>query len=75
MFFCPEIRGLGLGKKMLLALLDKARQIGFKKCYLETLERMDLAVGLYEACGFTRLAKPMGKTGHCSCDLWYSLDL
>lgn len=75
MFFRPEIRGLGLGRKLLLGLLDWAREYGFRQCYLETLGRMPQAINLYVKCGFEKLDKPMGNTGHCSCDNWYLLKL
>lgn len=75
MYFLAPTRGLGLGKKMLLLMLDKARAKGFKICYLETLDRMWRANQLYSNNGFKTLKKPMGNTGHCSCDRWYALDL
>ncbi len=75
MFYRPEIRGIGMGRRLLLVLLDKARSFGFEQCYLETLERMPQAIHLYTQAGFQRLEKPMGKTGHCRCDHWYLLEL
>ena len=75
MFFRPEIRGLGLGRRLLLLLLEQARQMNYKTCYLETLDRMPRAINLYIKNGFQKLDKPMGKTGHCSCDHWYALKL
>ncbi len=75
MFFLPEIRGLGLGRRLLLLLLDEARQRGYKKCYLETLNRMWRANELYQKNGFQLLAKSLGRTGHCNCDRWYLLEL
>jgi putative acetyltransferase len=36
---------------------------------------MEAARRLYEAAGFTRLAGPMGDTGHHGCDRWYALEL
>ena len=75
MFFLPEIRGLGLGRKLLLLLMDQARNMGYDQCYLETLDRMPQAIKLYTNNGFERLKKPMGATGHCSCDHWYLLKL
>jgi putative acetyltransferase len=75
MFFLPATRGLGLGRRLLLLLMDQARKRGYKKCYLETLDRMWGANELYRKNGFELLDKPMGKTGHCSCDRWYLLKL
>ena len=36
MYFLAEARGLGYGKKMLKRCLQAARELGFRKCYLET---------------------------------------
>ena len=75
MFFRPELRGIGMGRRLLLRLLDEARQRGYRKCYLETLDRMWQANELYRKNGFELLEKPEGNTGHCACDRWYLLDL
>ena len=75
MFFLPATRGLGLGRRLLSQLMDDARKIGYKKCYLETLDRMANANDLYQKSGFQLLDQPLGKTGHCRCDRWYALDL
>lgn len=75
MFFLPSTRGLGLGRRLLMKLLDEARKRGYKQCYLETLDRMWQANQLYKKNGFKLLDKPLGNTGHCRCDRWYALDL
>ena len=75
MFFLPQTRGLGLGRRLLIKLLNEARKRGYKKCYLETLDRMWQANELYKKNGFELLDGPQGKTGHCSCDRWYLLNL
>jgi putative acetyltransferase len=75
MFFLPEARGLGLGRRLLQQLLDEARHRGYEKCYLETLERMSQAVELYQQNGFQLLDGPLGNTGHGSCDRWYAREL
>lgn len=75
MFFRPEARGFGLGKRLLMQLMDEARDRKYKRCYLETLERMTQANELYRRNGFVPLDQPLGKTGHCSCDRWYVYQL
>jgi len=71
MYFLPEARGKGLGRKLLDLCLTKARQLGYEKCYLETVARMDKANRLYQQAGFQVLDTPLGDTGHCSCDAHY----
>ena len=75
MYFLPEARGRGLGERMLQHCLSCARELGFRRCYLETLTGMDAAMRLYERTGFRKLCGPLGATGHFSCDRHYLLDL
>ena len=70
MYFLPEARGLGLGKLMIEKCLAKAKELGFESCYLETLPYMKAATKLYGTMGFTSLEKPLGNTGHYSCNVW-----
>lgn len=72
MYFLPELRGLGLGRKLLLQVLEAATAAGYTLCYLETLNSMVQARRLYESVGFERVAAPMGATGHFGCDAWYT---
>jgi putative acetyltransferase len=75
MYFMPELRGMGAGAAMMQRCLAAAREIGFRRCYLETLHGMDSAMRLYERSGFRRLPGPMGATGHGGCNAFYLLDL
>lgn len=75
MYFLPEARGKGLGRKMMDICLQKAKQLGFEQCYLETLPYMEDARKLYSKVGFESLCEPMGDTGHYSCNLWMLKDL
>ena len=75
MYFLPEARGHGCGERLLRHCLDRARDLGYRTCYLETLTGMDAAIALYEKLGFRRLAAPMGATGHHGCNRWYALEL
>jgi putative acetyltransferase len=71
MYFYPELRGKGWGKRLGLTCLRTAAQLGYQECYIETLERMQEANGLYSRLGFEKLSGPMGNTGHGGCDLFY----
>ncbi len=75
MYFLPECRGLGAGTAMMAKCLHVARQYGFKRCYLETLDSMKDAQSLYERSGFKKQCGTMGDTGHGGCDTFYLLDL
>jgi len=75
MYFLPQSRGHGMGRKMLEMILAKAEADGYTHCYLETLDRMQKANQLYQKAGFVPLLAPMGNTGHCSCDRYYLREL
>jgi putative acetyltransferase len=75
MYFLPELRGLGLGQRLLAQCLETARRFGFHRCYLETLTGMDRAQALYERNGFRQLDRPLGATGHFGCNRWYLKEL
>lgn len=70
MYFSSKIRGMGIGQQLMDVCLDKAKKMGFEKCYLETMPYMTDAQKLYKKVGFDYLEKPMGDTGHYSCPVW-----
>ena len=75
MYFLEEIRGLGLGQKVMDLCLRTARELGYQSCYLETLKSMEKAKALYLRNGFEPLPSPRGNTGHFSCDSWYQKNI
>ena len=62
-------------KKMIDLCLQKAKEFGFKKCYLETMVFMKAAHRLYEKTGFYYIDAPLDNTGHTSCPIWMMKDL
>lgn len=70
MYFLPIARGKGLGTKLISVCLEKAKELDFENCYLETLPYMKAAVKLYKKYGFKDLEKPKGNTNHYSCNVW-----
>lgn len=75
MYFLPEIRGIGLSSVLANDLFERARSVGYKRCYLETLKSMTQANAFYKKIGFMELQEPQGSTGHYGCDCWYAKDL
>ncbi len=71
MYFAPELRGRGFGKKTLERMIEKARELRFRKIYLETATVLREAVGLYEKFGFA----PTDEKHTPRCDAAYVLDL
>lgn len=75
MYFLPELRGKGLGRRLVLQALAFARQSGYSCCYLETTAALRQAERLYQSLGFRHLQTAMGNTGHCDCEIRMSLEL
>jgi len=75
MYFLPDVRGLGMGRRMLEHCIRAARELGYRRMYLETVTEMTRAQSLYRRFGFQELSGPMGNTGHCGCGVWFVMDL
>lgn len=75
MYFKAEVRGQGLGRAILEKALQAARDLGFRRCYLETMPYMEAALSLYRQYGFELLDGPMGCTGHTACQVWMCKNL
>ncbi len=75
MYFLEEARGRGFGKQILEKCLQKAKEFGFEKCYLETMPYMKAAQQLYKKSGFKYIDASMGNTGHFSCPVWMLKDV
>lgn len=69
MYFLPQLRGLGLARRLALQALDFARDRGFRRCYLETTASLTRAIALYEQLGFEHITEPLGCTGHVDCEV------
>ena len=56
MWIADSARGLGLGKKLLHALEERARSMGYRKVRLETNKALSEAQRLYRSFGYEELA-------------------
>ena len=75
MYLVPEARSIGLGRRMIADGLDRARSLGYRHVYIETMPELSRAVEVYRRFGFRDLAGPLGNTGHFGCSVWMMLDL
>lgn len=53
MYFLPDLRGKGIGKKTLKRMIEIAREKGYDQIVLETASVLEEAIGLYTKFGFT----------------------
>ncbi len=70
MYALSPARGRGAGRLLIDACLAGAREAGFTRIYLETVNAMTQAAELYRKHGFEDLDAPLGGTGHTGCDRW-----
>ncbi|MFK8010560.1 MAG: GNAT family N-acetyltransferase [Marinicellaceae bacterium] len=70
MYFSPQLRGQGMGKILIDKCINKAKELGYKGVYLETISAMKVAQKLYQSRGFEYLDHRMGNTGHHACGVF-----
>jgi putative acetyltransferase len=75
LYLSSKARGKGLGKNLLQKCIAAAKEMGYKKIYLETMPELTIAIPMYEKLGFTYLPEPQGNSGHSGCDVWMIKDL
>ena len=75
LYLAPAARGKGIGKLLMEQCFAAAKDLGYKKIYLETMPELNIAVPMYEKMGFTYLNARQGNSGHCGCDIWMIKDL
>jgi DNA-binding MarR family transcriptional regulator/ribosomal protein S18 acetylase RimI-like enzyme len=55
MWVDPAWRGCGLGVRLLAALEDAARQLGYREVYLDTNAALTEAIAMYDGAGYRRI--------------------
>jgi putative acetyltransferase len=75
LYLSSAARGKGIGKLLIEKCFTAAKDMGYKKMYLETMPELNIAVPMYEKMGFTYLQSPQGNSGHGGCDIWMIKDL
>jgi putative acetyltransferase len=72
MYLAANVRGQGLGRRLLSHALSKAKELGYSRVELETASVLKEAIALYERYGFRRFDR-----NHLSarCDAGYYLEI
>ena len=70
MYLLSEVRGFGIGAKLLQKSLNSMKEKGYKLCYLQTLPNMDKAQDLYRKFGFKPVSPPMGDGFRTGSNYW-----
>ena len=52
LFVAPEFRGTGAGRLLALAIMEKAKTLGYQAIRLDTLPSMTAAIKMYRSFGF-----------------------
>ncbi len=60
LYLADEVKGTGLSYMLIKNVEDKAKELGYKRMYLETHDNLAAAIHVYEKCGFTEIEKPAG---------------
>ena|ERR1043165_5042936 len=74
-YILQEARGKGVGRGLMLQCIKSAKELGYKRLYLESLPHFNKAISMYESSGFKSLTGPLGESGHTSCNIWMIKDL
>ena len=75
LYLSANARGKGIGKLLMEKCIAAAKELGYKKIYLETMPELTIAIPMYEKFGFTHLPASQGSSGHTGCDVWMIKDL
>jgi putative acetyltransferase len=70
MYLVPNARGKGIGQMLLEKCIEKAKNEGFEKMYLESMPELVNAIAMYKRNGFTFLTGPLGNSGHSGCNIF-----
>jgi ribosomal protein S18 acetylase RimI-like enzyme len=71
----PNMQGFGIGRKLLLTALNKAREVGIKEVYLESSTKLNRAIRLYRNLGFREVPHPNGQSIYPRSDIYMTLTL
>jgi len=77
LYVAPPARRQGLARRLLGALHEQARRLGYRALWLETGTEQPEAIALYRAAGYLPIApfRPFGADGHDHRSRFFGIDL
>lgn len=70
LYLADETKGAGLGYALISRIEDKARELGYRRIYLETHSNLQAAIHVYEKSGYRRIPRPE-QAVHTTMDRFY----
>ena len=74
LYLTKSARGRGLGGDMIRFIEDRARELGYRRIYLETHTNLRAAIRAYERCGYREIPRP-DSVIHTTMDRFYIKEL
>ncbi len=65
-----DLRNQKIGLQLFEKSIASAMRWGYTHLYIESLPHYGRAVHMYKKFGFSILEKPLGDSGHTSCNIW-----
>ncbi|MBN1005683.1 GNAT family N-acetyltransferase [Amphritea pacifica] len=66
---------IGVGRRLLMTALDKARELGASEVFLESSSKLERALQLYRNLGFREIPHPEGQSYYDRADIYMTLTL
>ncbi len=60
LYLSDEVKGAGLSYQLIDLVENRAKELGYKRMYLETHDNLAAAIHVYERAGFKEIDKPAG---------------
>ena len=74
LYLAPQSQGQGLGRMLMELVIDKTKEAGYQKLYLETHSNLATAIILYQKYGFREISRPENLI-HTTMDRFFLKDL
>ena len=74
LYLADRVKGHGLGYRLIRFIEDRARELGYRRIYLETHTNLQAAIHVYERSGYRQIPRPQGVV-HGTMNRFYIKDL